>query len=125
MNDRTLWLILRLALAGLILAHGWYRALHGGVAPFGDFLDGRGFVIGDVLAWAITVFEMLAPVLLIVGRYVFPVTLVCAFIYAMGIWLVHAPAGWFVVGAGRNGMEYSVLLIAALLCVGLHYRGQR
>ncbi|NOT35288.1 MAG: hypothetical protein HOP12_14180 [Candidatus Eisenbacteria bacterium] len=31
---------------------------------------------------------------------------------------VHAKAGWFVVGAGRNGAEYSVLLIVALLCVG-------
>ena len=33
----------------------------------------------------------------------------------MGIVLVHAPSGWFVVGGGRNGMEYSVLLIAVLL----------
>lgn len=125
MNDRTLWMILRVTLAGLILAHGWYRCLHGGVAPFGDFLDAKGFVVGDALAWAITIFEMFAPVLLIVGRYVFPVALACSFIYAMGIWLVHAPAGWFVVGAGRNGVEYSVLLIVALLCVGLHHRGKR
>ncbi len=44
----------------------------------------------------------------------------------MGIVLVHAPAGWFVVGHGRNGMEYSVLLIAALLCVGSqHVRPHR
>ena len=28
--------------------------------------------------------------------------------------MVHMPAGWFVVGLGRNGMEYSVLLIACL-----------
>lgn len=33
----------------------------------------------------------------------------------MGIVLVHAPEGWFVVGLGRNGMEYSVLLIVCLL----------
>jgi putative oxidoreductase len=64
-------------------------------------------------------------VLLIVGRYVFPVALVCSAIYAMGIWLVHAPNGWFVVGPGRNGVEYSVLLIVTLLCVGLHHRGKR
>lgn len=32
--------------------------------------------------------------------------------------LVHAPFGWFVVGAGRNGVEYSVLLLVLLCCVG-------
>ena len=36
--------------------------------------------------------------------------------------LVHLPAGWFVVGLGRNGMEYSVLLIACLLLVGWQHR---
>ena len=30
--------------------------------------------------------------------------------------MVHMPAGWFVVGLGRNGMEYSALLI---VCLGL------
>ena len=43
-----------------------------------------------------------------------------ALIHAMGLILMHLPAGWFVVGLGRNGMEYSVLLIIALLCVGSH-----
>ena len=32
----------------------------------------------------------------------------------MGIVLVHGPEGWFVVGMGRNGVEFSVLLLAAL-----------
>ena len=38
-----------------------------------------------------------------------------------GIVLVHAPEGWFVVGKGRNGVEFSVLLVVALLCVGLQH----
>ena len=32
----------------------------------------------------------------------------------MGLILMPLPAGWFVVGLGRNGMEYSVLLIVCL-----------
>ena len=36
---------------------------------------------------------------------------------AFGIELVHAPDGWFVVGGGRNGMEFSVLLIAVFAAV--------
>jgi putative oxidoreductase len=35
----------------------------------------------------------------------------------MGIIMVHAREGWFVVGAGRNGVEFNVLLIAAFLTV--------
>lgn len=35
----------------------------------------------------------------------------------MGIILVHRYDGWFVVGGGRNGMEYSVLLISSLFIV--------
>ena len=31
--------------------------------------------------------------------------------------MVHWKEGWFVVGAGRNGMEYSALLIASLLAI--------
>ena len=46
-------------------------------------------------------------------------------IYATGIVMVHAPNGWFVVGGGRNGAEYSVLLIVALLCVGAQHAPAR
>jgi uncharacterized membrane protein YphA (DoxX/SURF4 family) len=41
---------------------------------------------------------------------------------AAGIALVHWPAGWFVVGAGRNGMEYSILLILCLAALILFER---
>ena len=51
-----------------------------------------------------------------------PFALLFMAIYAMGIVLVHAPEGWFVVGAGRNGMEYSVLLIGSLTLVALRIR---
>jgi putative oxidoreductase len=120
MNRNELgWTLMRLTLAGLIAAHGWARLLNGAVPPFGGFLESRGFPFGLAIAWAITVYEIAGTVLLALRRFVFPLTLLYAFIYAMGIVLVHAKAGWFVVGLGRNGMEYSVLLIATLLCVGL------
>ena len=43
-----------------------------------------------------------------------PLCAVFAAVYACGLVLVHWPAGWFVVGLGRNGMEYSVLLLVCL-----------
>lgn len=107
-------LLLRLLLAGLIAAHGWARWISGGVVPFGGWLDGLGFPLGFWIAAGITVFEILGTPLLALGRWVSLLCLTYCFIYLMGIVLVHWPAGWFVVGLGRNGMEYSVLLIACL-----------
>lgn len=124
-RNRTGWLVLRLTLAGLIAAHGWARLLAGGVPPFGGFLDSQGFPVGIAWAGAVTGIEIVGSLLLALGRWVLPLTLVFAAIYAMGIALVHAKAGWFVVGLGRNGVEFSVLLIACLLCVGLQHVRQR
>ncbi len=107
-------LVLRLVLAGLIAAHGWARWVAGGVAPFGEWLDSLGFPLGFWIAAGITAFEILGTPLLAIGRWVSALCLVYCGIYAVGIALVHWPAGWFVVGLGRNGMEYSVLLIAGL-----------
>jgi putative oxidoreductase len=119
------WTVLRLLLAGLIAAHGWARLLAGGVAPFGEWLGTQGFALGFQIAAAITAFEIVGTLLLAARRLVLPLTLAYAAIYAMGIVLVHAPAGWFVVGLGRNGAEYSVLLIACLLAVGLQHARPR
>jgi putative oxidoreductase len=107
--------LIRCVLAVLIFVHGAARVLADGVVPFGGFLETRGFPLGVVLAWAITLVELVAAPLLAWGRWVTPLALVFSAIYACGIWLVHASAGWFVVGLGRNGAEYSVLLITGLL----------
>jgi len=37
---------------------------------------------------------------------------------------VHFPDGWFMAGGGRNGMEYSVLLILCLVVIVLDQRRQ-
>lgn len=116
-RSRRALLFLRLVVAALLAAHGWARLLAGGVVPFGTWLDGIGFApLGFAIAVAVTAYEIVGTVLLALGRWVTWLALVYCAIYAAGIALVHWPAGWFVVGLGRNGMEYSVLLIA---CLGL------
>ena len=115
------WLVLRLVLAGLIAAHGWARLIAGGVEPFGAWLTSQGLPAGPLIAWGVTAVEILGTPLFAAARMVFPLSLVYAAIYTAGIVLVHAKSGWFVVGLGRNGAEYSVLLIVALLCVGLQH----
>jgi putative oxidoreductase len=119
--DKAGWDALRLTLAILIAVHGWTRFLGGGVEPFGHWLDSQGLPSGFTIAACVTGIEIIGTVLLAARRVVFPLTLVYATIYIAGIVLVHAPEGWFVVGKGRNGVEFSILLVVALLCVGLQH----
>jgi putative oxidoreductase len=115
---------IRIALAALLFIHGAARVSAGGVGPFGDFLDAQGLPFGLGIAWFVTAFELIAAPLLAWGRWVTPIALVFSVIYACGLWLVHAPAGWFVVGLGRNGMEYSVLILACLLANAWAHRDE-
>ncbi|MBC7975675.1 MAG: DoxX family protein [Myxococcales bacterium] len=109
--------MVRIGVAGVLGIHGYARAIAGGVAPFGGFLEATGFPAGVVLAWAITIFEMAASLCLAAGRGVRIVAPGFIGILAMGILLVHRSAGWFVVGLGRNGSELSVLLIVCLVAL--------
>jgi len=113
---RTLTAI-RIAVALLIFIHGAARIAAGGVAPFGLWLETQGFPVGIAWAWAVTVYELVAPALIILRRWVSVLCLGHVGILALGMVMVHLPSGWFVVGLGRNGMEYSVLLIACLLAL--------
>jgi putative oxidoreductase len=109
--------IVRLGVAVLLGVHGYARALTGGVEPFGGVLEAKGFPAGLAIAWAVTIFEMAGSLLLAFGRRVHLVAAGFIGILTMGIVLVHGSQGWFVVGAGRNGVEFSVLLIACLIAL--------
>jgi putative oxidoreductase len=116
-NLRQAVAIVRIAVAVLLGVHGTTRILTGGVAPFGDFLAGHHIPLGHALAWGISIFELIGPVLLIANRLVSLVAPLHIVILATGIALVHAKNGWFVVGGGTGGVEYSVLLVAGLAAV--------
>lgn len=111
--------LVRIGVAVLIFIHGAFRASHWDpyVTGFGEWLGTQGFPEGFYWAAGVTIYELIAPLFILARRFV---TLACLGhigIIALGAWLVHYPDGWFVVGAGRNGMEYSVLLLIALIAV--------
>lgn len=109
--------VLRIVIAILILIHGVYRLTTDGVTIFGIWLDSIGFPFGYGWALAVTLYELVGPALMLTRRWTSLAALGHAAILTLGMILVHLPAGWFVVGGGRNGMEYSVLLIAGLLVI--------
>jgi putative oxidoreductase len=112
----------RLLVALLIAIHGWYRLSVGTSPAFGDWLATQGIPLAHAVASGVTIGEIIGSACLALGLCVRPCALLFMGIYLMGIVLVHAPEGWFVVGAGRNGMEYSVLLIGSLALVALRIR---
>ena len=110
------WLsVLRIALSLFMIAHGAIRIYAGTVNDFGGFLNDKGFVIGGIIAWGITFFEIIGGILLILNRFKKTICLVFIIQLLVGILLVHATNGWFVVGYSSGGMEYSVLLILGFL----------
>ena len=114
---QRLFLVLRVSVAILIAAHGYARLWADAVEPFGVWLNSQHIPFGTPVAYAVTFTEILGAPLLAAGRFVPVICVIYSMIYSVGIVLVHAPEGWFVVGLGRNGMEYSVLLIMVLLCL--------
>lgn len=116
---------LRLVVGALIIIHGVARLWLGIVDDFGVFLTAVGFPLGGAIAWFLTLVEIVGGLSLAAGKFIRVLAIYFVAQLTMGIILVHAQEGWFVVGAGRNGMEYSVLLIAVLLALAFAEPGAK
>ena len=114
--DRSLDIV-RIVVALVLSVHSITRITGGDVAGFGEFLGSIGFPLGVALAWFITLSTLASSVALVIGRLVVPACICHIIVLVLGILLDHMHHGWFVVGGGRNGMEYSVVLIACLFAV--------
>lgn len=112
-------LLLRIAIAIILLTHSVFGMFDNGINDFGNlYLNQIGFApFGVFLAWSIKLSHVMAAVLLLLNKYVKLAGFVTIFVLIMGIVLVHYQDGWFVVGGGRNGMEYNFLLIIVLLAI--------
>jgi putative oxidoreductase len=112
-------LILRIAVAIVLIAHSVPGMFNNGVNDFGNlYLNQVGFApFGVFLAWVIKLSHIVCAILLIANRYVNIAALITLPILIAGIIMVHFKEGWFVVGGGRNGMEFNFLLICVLLSI--------
>lgn len=112
-------LLLRIAVAIILLTHSVFGMFDNSVNDFGNlYLNQIGFApFGVFLAWSIKLSHVIAAILVLFNKYIKLAGFVTIFVLIMGIVLVHFKEGWFVVGGGRNGMEYNFLLIVVLLAI--------
>lgn len=111
--------LLRFAVAIILLAHSVPGLFNNGINDFGDlYLNQIGFApLGIPIAWAIKLSHIAAAFCLLFEKYVKWASIVTIFVLIAGIALVHFKEGWYVVGAGRNGVEFNFILIFALLTI--------
>ncbi|MFN4313930.1 MAG: DoxX family protein [Chitinophagaceae bacterium] len=114
-------LILRLTMAVILLMHSVPGMFNGGVYEFGEYyLNEAGFSpAGLPVAWLIKLSHVLAAICFLMNRFVSWAAWATIVVLIAGILMVHLPNGWYVVGAGRNGIEFNILMIA--VCIHFIY----
>ena len=119
MNSFNNTFFLRFSVAIILFIHGTGGMFNGGVNDFGNlYLNQIGFApFGLYVAWAIKLSHVASAFCLVFNRYIKWASVVSIFILVMGIILVHYSEGWFVVGGGRNGVEFNFLLIFVLITI--------
>jgi len=116
MNPELGLTILRVVLGVIFVAHGVPK-LTGGMEGTVAYFGALGIPAPLVVAWLIALLETLGGLALLLGFLVTPVSLLLALHMLTGIVLVHAPNGFYVVGAGQGGVEFNLLLVASLLAM--------
>jgi len=111
--------LLRITVVAILLMHSIPGIFNNGINDFGNlYLNQVGFApIGLVLAWAIKISHIVAAICFLFEKYVKWAGIVTIIILLVGIFMVHLQDGWFVVGGGRNGIEFNVLMIVVILTI--------
>ena len=111
--------LLRITVVVILLMHSIPGIFNNGINDFGNlYLNQVGFApVGLVLAWAIKISHIVAAACFLFEKYVKWVGIITIIILLVGIFMVHLQDGWFVVGGGRNGVEFNVLLIVVILTI--------
>ncbi len=119
MNINNNTFLLRLAVSIILLAHSIPGIFDNSIHDFGDlYLNQAGFApLGVPIAWAIKLSHILAAICFMLDKYVKWAGIATIVVLIAGIIMVHFQEGWYVVGGGRNGVEFNFLLIFALLTI--------
>jgi len=123
-------LALRLALAAVFVAHGAHTLFGvwstpgvgpGGITSMGAFYASLGLEPGPPLAFLAGAIQLLGGILLVFGFLTRWASAALVTYIGVGLWKVHQHWGFFLNWTGvadrREGMEYSILVGGALLCL--------
>ena len=118
-NSKVAYAILRYAIAIILLSHSVFGMFDGGINDFGNlYLNKVGFApFGVAVAWCIKLSHVFCAILLVLNKYTRLACFASIFVLITGIIMVHFKEGWFVVGGGRNGVEYNFVLICVLTAI--------
>lgn len=110
-------LLLRFGLAVVMFMHSVPSIVTGDVLTFGsEFLANKGFgVLGVPLAICIKVIHLVSIYALLANKCLKLLAILNIIILISGIIMIHGQEGWYVVGGGRNGVEFSFILIFIFL----------
>ncbi len=111
--------ILRIVIGTIIITHGALRIYSNTVLGFGEVLTLSGIPQGAIVAWALTVFEIIGGLTFLLGRFVKPIGLLFALYLIAEIYLFQFKNGWSVSGFGKSEIEYNILLITSFFAVAL------
>lgn len=109
-------LVLRLTIGILVLLHGLAKLMNG-IGPIEGMLAARG--LPAVLAWAVYVGEVLAPILLIIGIYTRWAAVLVAVNMLVAIFLVHSQQVFTIGNGGGWGIELQGLFLFGAIAVAL------
>jgi putative oxidoreductase len=113
--------LVKLVVCAIVLTHGVHRYLYGEINGLGAALAGFGFPFPLVQAHLVNLAETGGVLLIALGLFVRPLCAILVLIFATGVVLIHWQLGFFIIGPGEGGWEFSALLIACFTAVALDY----
>jgi putative oxidoreductase len=119
--------VLRLVVGASFIAHGAQKLFGvwggGGLAATGAYFDSIGLSPGFPLAVTVAILEFGGGLMLMAGALTGYVTAALVLLMLGAIWKVHLVNGFFInwgmIPGRGHGIEYNLMLIAALLCLAL------
>jgi putative oxidoreductase len=116
--------VLRLCVGAVFVAHGAQKLFGAwggpGLSGTASMLGGLGMPFPYPLGVLLALSEFGGGILLLLGGLTTWAALALAIDMAVAIWRVHSPNGFFISGGAKGpGMEYALVLLAALICLML------
>jgi uncharacterized membrane protein YphA (DoxX/SURF4 family) len=108
--------LLRLVVGSVMFVAGWKKLFDFGVGAFAKALAGLGVPLPEVLAWAVTLLEVVGGAFIIIGLLSRLSALLLTIDMVAAIFLVTIHVG-FLSSSGKSGVELNLLLIGGLLAI--------